>query len=35
MKEQAKYTTLTNNLTYHFKGSNTGPIFFIEFRDLF
>ena len=25
----------SDNLTYHFKGSNTGPIFFIEFRDLF
>ena len=35
IKEQVQHTTLVkisfNNLTYHFKGSNTAPISFVDF----
>ena len=37
MKEQVKYTALVkkiNNLTYHFKDSDTAPIHFINSRGL-
>ena len=37
MEKQVKYTTWVktihfSNLTYHFKGSNTAPINFVDFR---